>query len=534
MLETQSKKIKIYFTLAVVLVLSTMLLGGAFIQNNYASDLESYGPVFNSYLKFLKYKIQFGGGLGLNSLSQVLDSSRSDYESARKKAEAVPVLVYHGITSKPDNSHINMTSEVFAEHMMAMKKAGYETISIDQLYRFLRGELTLPDKSFLVTFDDGRSDSVKNAEPILKALDYKAVMFAISKHSVDENVSDYYLTKADLKRMLKSGVWEIQAHTHDGHDTYPIDSYGTPGHFYTNKLWLSSENRLETNEEFNSRINDDISKVKNKLEQELGRPILGFAVPFGDFGQYTTNYPDGEEIFINSLASHYKLVFHQHFFGERFNSNYSTEDGRNQNFFLVERTDVDPDWSGSDLVSEITRIEPKSLPYTDDFSSNKGWILSWGDVQINPSGMTIKAKTFQSGGAVILDGSRAWKNYDLRANVEVPKRNSVYIWFRFKNDFNNAACNFGNGFIHIEHTTNGQHRVLKGIRDPSITIPGQRFEAGVRVKERNVECLINNTVVLSSPFLDMNLTQGGIGFKTWDTEIGESILTVKNINVTPI
>src|SRR5688572_19967034 len=79
--------------------------------------------------------------------------------------KGIPVLLYHGIVRKPDR--FNMTMEVFKDQMFALKRAGYRTVTLHDFQSFMRGEMELPAKSFLLTFDDGRADSYEGAEPIL-------------------------------------------------------------------------------------------------------------------------------------------------------------------------------------------------------------------------------------------------------------------------------------------------------------------------------------------------------------------------------
>ena len=132
--------------------------------------------------------------------------------------------------------------------MFALKKAGWQTINMEDFYAFMQGEKQVPDKSFLLTFDDGRKDSYYPVDPILDALDYNAVMFVITKFSLEEKGGNYYLSDKELKRMYLSGRWEIQSHGKDDHDFYKINANGNEGHFLSNKLWLDNENRLETEE----------------------------------------------------------------------------------------------------------------------------------------------------------------------------------------------------------------------------------------------------------------------------------------------
>jgi len=95
-----------------------------------------------------------------------------------KKAQSVPVLVYHGL---PNEGIGQLPDSVFIEQMKTLKDNGWNTISLEQFSAFIKGQGSLPEKSFLLTFDDGRKDTFYPADPLFRDLGYKAVIFAITK-----------------------------------------------------------------------------------------------------------------------------------------------------------------------------------------------------------------------------------------------------------------------------------------------------------------------------------------------------------------
>jgi len=107
------------------------------------------------------------------------------------KAISIPVLLYHGVLEKEDD--YNITIDKFNEQMSALKEAGYQAISLDQFNEFRSGRASLPDKSVLITFDDGRSDTFNNADPILKKLNYRALNFTIGQRLDDTNDGFYFI-----------------------------------------------------------------------------------------------------------------------------------------------------------------------------------------------------------------------------------------------------------------------------------------------------------------------------------------------------
>lgn len=453
--------------------------------------------------------------------------------STPMNAKSIPILTYHGILAHEDQSTVNMSVTTFKAQMYALKRAGYQTVTIDQLQRFMKGELQLPDRSFLLTFDDGRKDSYYPVDPILRALDYHAVMFVITSLSLNSELSsNYYLNAQELEVMAQSGRWDIQSHSRAGHWTYQIDGSGSKGNFFTNKLWLPKSNRLETNDEFNARVRDDLVGAKNDLEHQFNNQVVAFAFPFGDFGDDSINFPEAENILAQTVASIYPLSFYQtSLYGSRFTGNY--HDTQQNDTWFMKRMDAHPDWSGDDIVRAVETSRTKQLPFTASFSEGDGWIRGWGSVELTLQGLKLVATNNQTGSVAILDGTREWKNYELKTTIEKRKGSSVYLYARFLDDYNFVGCNFGPQVLHIEQTKNGEKRVIKGVPNDKGVLTNE-LEIGIRVDERHVECLLNGSSVVTTDFLDASLDHGGVGVKSWDPEPENSEIIIKKLIVTQI
>ena len=58
--------------------------------------------------------------------------------------------------------------KLFAADMQMLRDAGYHTVTPEQITAWREGVLDLPHNALLLTFDDGRTDTVLNAAPILQ------------------------------------------------------------------------------------------------------------------------------------------------------------------------------------------------------------------------------------------------------------------------------------------------------------------------------------------------------------------------------
>ncbi len=84
----------------------------------------------------------------------------------------VPILMYHYVGNNPNPADLqrdtlSISPNKFNEQMKYLSDNGYAAISLDTLYAGLKKQVTLPNKSIILTFDDGYIDFYYNAYPIL-------------------------------------------------------------------------------------------------------------------------------------------------------------------------------------------------------------------------------------------------------------------------------------------------------------------------------------------------------------------------------
>ena len=525
-MNTSIRKMKIYVVVAIIGVIFVL----SFVSYGISKKMLVTTNYFIREFETVKYKYEYNNS---NILATPAGSTLNLSQVSLDYTKSIPVIVYHGIPYNDVPNQYNITVDSFKNQMFALKVAGYNSITSQDLYKYLRGEITLPQKSILITFDDGRVDSFKMADPVFAALNYKATMFVIGRYSLLAERQKYYLSINQLKEMSDSGRWDIEAHSFDGHESYFTAPGIQDGHFFSHKQWSDSQNRLETNQEFSQRIINDFEKVKTGLENILGKSIQSFAFPYGDFGQNNTNFKDATNINTQESQKLFSLDFYQNSPAQRFRNNYLLPEQINNTFFLVKRININTQWTGLDLINELDKTTAKNLPYIDNFFRDNGWLTSWGKLTVEQGKFTLNAESGQTGGTTILDGSRLWKNYSIKASVTSPNLSAVYIWARFQDDDNNAACNFSNGFIHIEQTVDGVESTIQGLIDKKLKMKSNEFQVEVRVKGREIQCILNNIVVKTS-FLDRKLSTGGIGLKTWTAKSSTASLIVKNLEVKSI
>ncbi|WP_446811872.1 polysaccharide deacetylase family protein [Methylomonas sp. 2BW1-5-20] len=168
------------------------------------------------------------------------------------------VLMYHGTPDSQPDSHYSIRADLFAKHLGYLKQAGWKTA----LFKDLRNVENLPEKSVVLTFDDGYDDNYLGAFLPLLEHEMKATWFiatdCISGHAHwlgKPSMQTRMLNSERLLEMHTAGM-EIASHTCSHPD-----------------LSILSLNQQQA----------ELSKAKSVLEDLLSTQVTSLAYPFGRF-----------------------------------------------------------------------------------------------------------------------------------------------------------------------------------------------------------------------------------------------------------
>ena len=185
------------------------------------------------------------------------------------------ILTYHDISYR--GGEYTVTPEAFAGQMQLLADSGWQTTTAAQLRDWINGK-PLPPHSVQVTFDDGARGVWQYADPILARNNQHAVAYIVTGFVGTRG--PYYMTWPELTKLQQSGRWDIEAHTHRGHVEVPIDAEGHSGPFLTNLQYLTEQHRVETADEYRTRITADLQESKTQIAAHGFPEPEFFAYPF--------------------------------------------------------------------------------------------------------------------------------------------------------------------------------------------------------------------------------------------------------------
>ncbi len=173
----------------------------------------------------------------------------------------VPVIMYHsvGISDKKWIwSDLTCPFQIFENQLKWMEKFNYHTIDLNDLYEYIFLNKNIPEKSVVLTFDDGYVDNWVFAFPLLNKYDMKGTIFVNpdfvdkrdikrkrideceTKDEIDNLQRTGYLSWEEMIEMENSGLIDIQNHAMT-HTWYPISDtimdFRHPGDTYNWMTW---------------------------------------------------------------------------------------------------------------------------------------------------------------------------------------------------------------------------------------------------------------------------------------------------------
>ena len=187
------------------------------------------------------------------------------------------ILSYDRIVTEADGHHVSAAQ--LRRQLEALRQAGFNPITIEQLRAFYVDHQGLPRKPLLLFFEHGYSESFENVDPILRELKWHAAMGIQTRRMEDRDTAFVYWRQ--LAAMVESGLWSVVAQGHNS--DLPIAtglSNGGEGEFFSHRAWLEQARRHESDAEFSRRLQADLSRSKALLAQHLENyKVVAFSYP---------------------------------------------------------------------------------------------------------------------------------------------------------------------------------------------------------------------------------------------------------------
>lgn len=193
-------------------------------------------------------------------------------------------LTYHDVSSDPAKANFAVARQEFVEQIEFLLAHGYRPVSLDFLAKVRRGEVTLPDKAVLLTFDDAYQSYHDFVQPLLKRYGIPSVLAVVSGWMDGLSPPEYaakLMTWNELRQLSRSPLVEIVTHSHDLHHGIRANPEGNVAPAGTTRRF-DPAGGYETEVGFRARLRRDLEASAARLNRENIKP-RGVAWPYGAY-----------------------------------------------------------------------------------------------------------------------------------------------------------------------------------------------------------------------------------------------------------
>jgi peptidoglycan/xylan/chitin deacetylase (PgdA/CDA1 family) len=176
----------------------------------------------------------------------------------------VVILCYHNLSPTSRNS-MTMTPEKFESQLQWLQDNHFNIIPLQEAVAYLEGKReTLPEKSIVISVDDGWKSVYSYFYPIIKKHNIPVTLF-IFPQTISSGKNS--LTWEQLTELQQTGLFDVQSHTYD-HPNFKQARRHMPPAVYEKYVKMQ------------------LVKSKQLLEEHMKKSISYLAWPFGIYDQY--------------------------------------------------------------------------------------------------------------------------------------------------------------------------------------------------------------------------------------------------------
>lgn len=196
-----------------------------------------------------------------------------------------------------------VTTRVLAEFFDWMKGSGWTAVTLDDIAAAHRGERRLPDKSILLSFDDGYRSLYTKVYPLLRIYNYPAVAALVGswmegrasgpgqsgaggdKVLYGDRIVPRatFITWAEAREMQASGLVEFASHSYNLHRGLPANPQGNVTPAAITWQYFPATRSYEGDGQYRARIRDDLAHARRQMAAELGRAPRAVVWPYGRY-----------------------------------------------------------------------------------------------------------------------------------------------------------------------------------------------------------------------------------------------------------
>ena len=196
----------------------------------------------------------------------------------------VSVLCYHEVDNNGPRKDVwSVSAQNLEQHILYLKAEGYYFADLGEYIAYCKGEVSLPEKTVMLTFDDGYASFYNKAYPLLKKHRVPAMLAMVTSWMDGKRPADVraLVSWEQLQEMEASGLVTVVSHTDSLHTQRVVTPQGSVGSIIQNRLFV--QGAYETDAAHTSRLRNDLRYVQQKFKDKLGHKARAIVWPYGRY-----------------------------------------------------------------------------------------------------------------------------------------------------------------------------------------------------------------------------------------------------------
>ena len=323
-----------------------------------------------------------------------------------------------GLTVRDDVPSL-MTKARLRENLQALAKAGYRTITSDDVRAFYDEGKPLPEKALYLMFEGGRKDSVLFSQPALQETGYHASLYLYGGHLKGWN--RFFIRDSEIHKVAANPFWDVNSMGYNW-ALINVTPQGGYSHYLTALIDGPDGKPVETQEQFDARAAEDFRLAASSIKEATGIAPVGYL--FNPANTLGVSMPEALARPVEEdLEKNFPIAFTR--VGESYND-------REKNPRALTRMQIGPDWTPERLLLEIESRMPRSryLDFADSVRQGL-WQVTTGGIAADGARLTLS----QAGGKdpfARLRGSEGFENFLCQVKVFPTAEGASLVYLRYR------------------------------------------------------------------------------------------------------
>ena len=350
------------------------------------------------------------------------------------------------------------------EHLAALQKQGYVTITQKDIRNFYEAGKPLPARALFLMFEDGRRDTAIFSMAQIEKFNYKATMATYPENFAKKDTK--FLKPRELKGLADTSFWELGTNGYrlsfinvfDRYDNYlgeltPLEyAMISPylGRRYNHYLmdYIRDEHGVpkESYEVMKKRIDYDYQELRDEYREGLGAVPQLHVLMHANTGSFGNN----------DRVSAINEKWIKELFGMNFNREGYALNDRKSSIYDLTRMQPQAYWYPNHLLMRIKYDINEEITFNlGDEARYSLWNVVEGAAEFQPEKIVLTSLP-ENRGLMYLKNSEEFKNLDLSVRLSGNKLGTQKIYLRTNQKLDRyIAVNLSNNILLVSEKTGG-------------------------------------------------------------------------------